>query len=114
MFASIFEPDSVMPSQYLARESLATKSRECRLLLAILEEAITHYLSRGRTQEHKATLNWIHSSASHFLTYRWLCGLFGFDPHALRRELIRRRRRGERAGFRPRLTAKKRGKVGGK
>ncbi|HXG50568.1 MAG TPA: hypothetical protein VNN77_04065 [candidate division Zixibacteria bacterium] len=93
---SLFQPDTLMPEQYL--ETFRRKSHlepEKRLLLAVLEDAIAcfqKYLfardSKGRTL-FRETEEWILQRDSDWLfSFVSVCEILGFDPNYLRQGLM--------------------------
>ncbi len=95
--SSLFQPDILLPVQYLAESRLAGPlESEKRLMLAILEEAILcfqKYFSatdiRGKILFHDAE-RWLMDQTSDWLfSFNNICQLLGFNPSYLRKGLLR-------------------------
>ncbi|MBI2985271.1 MAG: hypothetical protein HYY45_00745 [Deltaproteobacteria bacterium] len=95
--ACLFQPDTLLPAQYL--ETFRRKAHlepEKRLLLAVLEDAIAcfqKYLfardSKGRTLFREAE-EWILEEGSDWLfSFENICELLGLDPRYVRQGLVR-------------------------
>jgi hypothetical protein len=95
--ASLFEPDTLLCSQYfgnLSRKTLLEPER--RLMLAILEEAIDCYQDnllarRGRARRlFTEAEEWILEKGSDWIfSFGNICGTLGFNPEYVRQGLLR-------------------------
>ncbi len=94
---SLFQPDTLLPAQYL--ETFRRKGHlepEKRLMLAVLEDAVAcfqKYLfardGRGRTLFREAE-EWIVEEGSDWLfSFENICEVLGFDPQYVRQGLLR-------------------------
>ena len=117
---SLFQPDTLMPDQYLEtfRRKLHLEP-EKKLLLAVLEDAIACFQKyvfahdgKGRVLFQEAE-EWIMEEDTDWLfSFPNVCEMLGFEPSYLRDGLMRerlrdRRRGGRRAGAAERSTSRR-------
>lgn len=95
--ASLFQPDTLLPAQYLETyRRKAPLEPEKRLMLAVLEDAVAcfqKYLfardGKGRTMFRDAE-DWILEEGSDWLfSFESVCELLGLDPRYVRQGLLR-------------------------
>ena len=95
--ASLFQPDTLLPAQYLETfRRKAPLEPERRLMLAVLEDAIACFQkyifardSRRRVLFREAE-EWIVEEGSDWLfSFENICEVLGFDPQYVREGLIR-------------------------
>jgi hypothetical protein len=92
---SVFEPDTLLASQYFDRVRRRTGvDGERRLMVAVLEDAVTTYMKHaGATDRQRAELfaeaeAWIESDdAVSFYSFENVCTVLDLDPEYLRRGL---------------------------
>jgi hypothetical protein len=122
--ASLFQPDTLLPAQYL--ETVRRKAHlepEKKLMLAVLEDAIAcfqkYVLARdgkGRAMLRDAE-EWIMEERSEWLfSFENICEVLGFDPQYVRKGLMRWKEK--KLAGRPkakiyRLTPRSRNRKGG-
>ena len=94
--ASLFEPDTLLSTQYfgnLRRKTLLEPEK--RLMLAILEDAINCYqdnlLAKGRAGRlFKEAEEWILEKGSDWIfSFKNICETLGFNPEYVRQGLLR-------------------------
>ena len=95
--ASLFQPDTLLPAQYL--ETFRRKAHwepEKRLMLAVLEDAIAcfqKYLlardGRGRAMFREAEEWMLEEESDWLFSFENICEILGFSPQYLRQGLIR-------------------------
>ena len=95
--ASLFQPDTLLPAQYL--ETFRRKAHwepEKRLMLAALEDAIAcfqKYLlardGRGRAMFREAEEWMLEEESDWLFSFENICEILGFSPQYLRQGLIR-------------------------
>jgi len=98
---SVFEPDTLLASQYFDRvRGRAGIDGERRLMVAVLEDAVTTYMKQaGATDPQRADLfadaeAWIESDdAVSFYSFENVCAVLDLDPEYLRRGLRAWKRR---------------------
>lgn len=95
--ASLFQPDTLLPAQYLETfRRRAHLEPEKRLMLAVLEDAVAcfqKYLSardsRGKAMFREAE-EWVMEGGSDWLfSFENICEVLGFDPQYVRQGLVR-------------------------
>lgn len=94
----LFEPEVVLPAQLFAplREQLSNKG-ECKLLVAVLEEAVECFQKYLRASEppkrrlFQEAERWImcEGDTPPAFSFEHICGVLGIDPDYLRRGLQR-------------------------
>jgi hypothetical protein len=89
-----WEPDTILPSQYLQRRAATETVPERRLLLAVLQDAVDVYVKHGRWQERHArrlyddVVCWFRSDDDrHLFAFVRICDVLELDPDYLRRGL---------------------------
>ncbi len=98
---SLFQPDILLPAQYLATTQRKTYLEpEKRLMLAVLEDAVICFQKFVRSSNAKERLAfeeaeaWILDEDSHWLfSFVNICEALGLDPDYLREGLIRWKQR---------------------
>jgi hypothetical protein len=98
---SVFQPDTLLASQYFDRvRRRAGVAGERRLMVAVLEDAVTTYMKHaGATDPQRAELfteaeAWIESDdAVSFYSFENVCAVLDLDPEYLRRGLRAWKRR---------------------
>ena len=92
----LFEPDVLAPSQFHAvLKSGATPDPERRLMIAVLEDAVSclakdpRRIPRQQRKSYEEAYRWINSSdsAEWVFSFTSVCETLGFDPGYLRRGL---------------------------
>ena len=114
MFPFFFQPDPVLPAQYLA--TLKTKDpleAEKKLMLAVLEDAIVCFQKHGLASDHRGkrifldAQEWIMAKDGDWLlSFENICEVLGLDPGYIRHGLLlwRERFRTEHSRDKHRLT----------
>lgn len=98
---SLFQPDILLPAQYLATTQRKTYLEpEKRLMLAVLEDAVICFQKYVRSSSAKERLSfdeaeaWILDEDSHWLfSFVNICEALGLDPNYLREGLIEWKKR---------------------
>ena len=87
---ALFEPDTLLPSQYFDRLRAPHRSGEFRLMVAILEDAVHIYrmqAARGGSDFEEAEA-WIENrDGSYIFSFQSICDLANLDADYLRRGL---------------------------
>ncbi len=102
--AAIFQPDTVLPSQfYAALREKGFVEGEKRLMAAVLADAVETYMKQHGTADHRGmTLfrdaeEWLFGNGSRWLfSYGNICDVLGLEPEYVRRGLIGWRARSAR------------------
>ncbi len=115
MVASLFEPDTVLPPQYL--ETICRKApleAEQKLILAVLEDAVScfqnYFAARDKigTSLFREAEEWIllQGKSNWFFSFDYICETLGLNPGYVREGLLRWRghRLRERHGVRLRMN----------
>lgn len=91
---SLFQPDPVLPAQYLETCQGRTPSPEKRLMLAVLEDAIMCFQRCALAENSKGKRlfceaeDWIlEKNCKWFFSFENICAAFGLDPNYIRRGL---------------------------
>jgi len=111
---SLFQPDVLAPSQYLANTRSKTyREPEKKLMLAVLEDALWCFQNGLLSRDNKkkrylsvAAEEWImEDKEDRLFSFNEVCGLLGVHPGYLRKLLVRWKRetlrRGRMEGYRP-------------
>jgi hypothetical protein len=120
--ASLFQPDTVLPDQYLETVSRKTHLEpEKKLMLAVLEDAVACFQKYGSVREGKGRIlfseaeEWIlcEHNDDWLFSFDNICEALGLNPKYIREGLLRWRQRS--VGERPkakiyRLSPRSRGK----
>jgi hypothetical protein len=101
--ASVFEPDTLLASQYFDRvRARAPRDAERRLMIAVLEDAVRIYLkhagSEGEAGElFRETEEWVEDrAADHLYAFENICVVLDLDAEYLRRGLRARKAQARR------------------
>lgn len=95
---SLFQPDVLIPSQYLANTKSKTyREPEKKLMLAVLEDALWCFqnglISRNNKRKrglYSEAEEWImEESGDRLFSFNEICGLLGLEPRYLRKRLVR-------------------------
>jgi hypothetical protein len=97
----VFEPDTLLPSQYFDRvRRSSAPSGERRLLIAVLEDAVHVYLTQCTARDaqrqglFRDAEEWIESKdSSWFVSFENICAVLALDADYLRRGLRVRKAR---------------------
>jgi hypothetical protein len=93
---SLFQPDPILPAQYLETFQRKTLSPEKRLMLAVLEDAVMCFQKYALAQNGKGKRlfceadDWILEENGDWLfSFENVCAAFGLDPNYIRQGLTR-------------------------
>lgn len=93
---SLFAPEVILPSQFFSTVHAGPERPEKRLMLAVLQDAVTTLLKHGgsaRSEPRRLVREveqWISARNSDWpFSFENICGALGFDPAALRGGLRR-------------------------
>ena len=101
--ASLFQPDTVLPAQYLETVSRKTHLEpEKKLMLAVLEDAVTCFQKYGSVRDGKGKSlfleaeEWVlmEQNADWLFSFDNICEALGLNPEYVRQGLLRWRQRG--------------------
>jgi len=92
MVASLFEPDTVLPPQYL--ETICRKASleaEQKLVLAVLEDAVSCFQNYFATSLFREAEEWIllQGKSNWFYSFDYICETLDLDPGYIREGLLR-------------------------
>ena len=107
----LFQPDTVLATQYLqAFRSRAYLEPERRLMLAILEDAISSFQKHLHARDRKQRMlfdeaeNWIlDQGRDSFFAFENVCEILGFDSRYIRSGLCQWKEKKLTAGIKPKI-----------
>jgi hypothetical protein len=112
---SLFQPDPVLPAQYLETCQGRTPSPEKRLMLAVLEDAIMCFKKYAPAQGAKENRlfceaeDWIlEKNSKWFFSFENICAAFELDPNYIRRGLTQGKEKLRSQSLEPRIAGLRR------
>jgi hypothetical protein len=91
---SLFQPDTLIPFQFLAVRKRTAHEAEQRLMLAVFEDAIKCFQRHLLAEDERGkglfaeTEEWIaEQSDRELFSFEHICSVFGFDPKYIRKGL---------------------------